>query len=160
MALVDGAHVGALEPVLVARHAVRGVPDHRGELEGGDRSAFLRELRRHRVHLLEVGNQAVDAGEVRVDLRDARIASRSCAASGGGNGNITSHDIGTRFCGILRHQLVQDRGAGARHAEDEERPFDALVLDLAVLLAQLDVAQPGLEQPQQVAARDACGRGS
>ena len=107
-----------------------------GELVLGDRDAFLRQLRAHRVHRLEVGQQAVDAGEVRVDLRDARIARRRCAASGGGNGCITSHVIGTRFggsCAISSCRIeVPVRGRPRMKSGRSMRS----AVDLAVLLAQ------------------------
>ena len=48
---------------------------------------------------LKSGMQAIDAGEVLLDLRDARVGRRRSPRSGGGHGCITSQVIGTRLAG-------------------------------------------------------------
>ena len=44
--------------------------------------------------------------------------------------------------GVLGHEVVEDRGAGARLADDDDRPLDPLLGDAGVRLPPVDEAQP------------------
>jgi hypothetical protein len=55
---------------------------------------------------------------------------------------------------ILGEQLVQDRRAGAREPEHEQRRADRAALDLRVCVQRGRDAQAVLEQAQEVGARE------
>src|SRR5207245_2737815 len=67
------AQIRRLQPVVVARHAVRRREKHAREVVRGERDALLRQLGAHRVHRLEARDEPVDAREVLLHLRDARV---------------------------------------------------------------------------------------
>ena len=150
---VERAMVDRLEPALVVADAVRRREQDRRELVRRDRDALLRQRRAHPVHRLEAGDQLLDAGEVLLDRRDARIGVEARAL---GWRPRAHHLPGRRHAigGIAREQLVQDRRAGARQAEDEERRADGATLDLRVAAQHVLHAQAVLEQAQQIRARD------
>ena len=136
-------HVGFVDqPVRVRRHAVLRREDHAAEVAAGHAHALLREQRAHRVHRLEAGDHELDAVEQLLRRRDARIG-------------VVGRGLGRRqrpvdlprerhaVRGVLREEVVQDRRAGARLADDDDRRHDVGVGDLGMLLAPLDDAEPG-----------------
>ena len=151
---VRGRHVGFVEqPVRVRRHAVLRREDHAAEVAAGHAHALLRQQRAHRVHRLEAGDHELDAVEQLLRRRDARIG-------------VVGRGLGRRqraidlprerhaVRGILREEVVQDRGAGARLADDDDRRHDVGVGDLGVLLAPVDEPEAGREVLDDLARRD------
>ena len=65
------------------------------------------------------------------------------AVSGGGQRAVDLPRERHAVRGILREQVVQDRGAGARLADDHDRRHDVDVGDLGMLLAPLDESRGG-----------------
>ena len=140
---VRGRHVGFVDqPLRVRRHAVLRREDHAAEVAAGHAHALLRQPRAHRVHRLEAGDHELDAVEQLLRRGDARIG-------------VVGRGLGRRervvdlprerhaVRGILREQVVQDRRAGARLADDHDRRHDVDVGDLGMLLAPLDEPEPG-----------------
>ena len=62
--------------------------------------------------------------------------------------------LGHAMVGVAGKQRIQDGGARARCAGDEERLFDGLIADPRVLVEVADELQPPLEYAQQEAARE------
>ena len=153
MGRVDRTQIRALEPGLVARNAVARVEDHAREVVSGERYALLRQPRPHRVHGLEAGQHPVDPAEVLLDLRDARIAleARTLGRRPGVH-HLPGHRHAIR--GVLRQQLVQDRGARARQADHEHGLADRSLFDFRMPHARVVHAQAVLEQTQQIAPRE------
>ena len=85
---VDGAPVerGIVEPILVARHAVLVVEQHRAHRLLHQHDALLGQPRAHRVHRLEPRDQPVDARELRVVRGDPRIGLERCSPRAPGTG--------------------------------------------------------------------------
>jgi hypothetical protein len=147
------AHVLADDPLLVRGHAELHVEDHRHEVVREQRHALLRQLCAHRMHVAELGQQPVDPGQLRIHLRDARVAA---IARGLRRREGVRHLPAERHAElrIERQQLVHAGGAGTRHAEDEHGRDDAPRADLRVAPEDIDPAQAVAEQPQDVLARD------
>ena len=56
--------------------------------------------------------------------------------------------------GILGEQVVEDRGAGAGLADDDDRRSDWLPRDLGMLLAPIDYTEPVLQGAHDVQVSD------
>ena len=153
MRRVDPAQIGPVEPRLVARDAMRGREQHAREVVRGERDALLRQLRAHRVHRLEAGDQAVDARQMLVDRGDARVGLVGGALRRRpGMHHLPGHRHAVRR--VLRQQLVQDRRPGPRQADDEERAFDPAGRDLGMRRVHGGHAQAILEQTDDIGTGD------
>ena len=151
---VDRGEVGLLvDPVLIRVHAELIVEEGRDHRVGHDRDAFLRELRAHGMHRLEGRNLCFDAGEGRVGGGDARVGLKGRRLGR----RRREHDLpGQRSPAvrILGQDVVEDRRAGARHADDDDGRDDPLLRDLGMQLAIAEVVEAVLRRVEDALAGD------
>ena len=152
--LVRGSEIRLVEhPMAVRRHAVlRGERDA-AKRRRGDAHALLRELRAHRVHGPESRHEQVDAREPGIRLGDARIGVVRRGLRRWHRRVDLPRERHARL-GVLREQVVEDRGTGARLADDHDRWDDRDVDDLGVLGSPRDHAQAAREQGHDLVFRD------
>ena len=142
-----------VHPVLVRWHAELIVEQGRTEAVGHQGHALLRQPRAHRMHGPESRHRRVDRRQDRLAARDPRIGVKARPLRGWGGKHALPghrHTIG----GILGKDVVQDRGAGARQADDEHRLHDLLLRDRRILRPIAHEQQAVDEVPQHALARD------
>ena len=111
-----------LQPALIARHAVDAVVTQALEYLRGDVGAFLRLARRHLVEGVELGSE--EAHQIELGLHLCPVDGFPQTAGHGGVGVDQAPGEGGRDGGVTYQQAVQEGRAAARHAGDEDRPFD------------------------------------
>ena len=151
---VCGCHVRLVHhPAGVRRDAVLRGEDHAAKVRRSDANALLREPTAHGVHGQEAGHEQLDTRELRVDLVDAGVGEVGRRL---GRGDRKVHLPGQRRAAgqVLGEDVVEDRGAGARLADDDDGRDDITVGDLGMLLAPVDDGHPVPEQHAHVAGDD------
>ena len=143
---VRGRLVGRVQMAVVDGHDVASAPVVREELVERDEDALVREVARVGVHGLvlglhvvpEPGDQIADLGAVAPFDRVHRVLHLPHGRGAGG--------------GVAGHQLVEDRGARARAAHDEDRLVDRGLQDLGPTTPELGELQPVAQRLEDLGA--------
>lgn len=139
--VVDVAPISLrVDPILIGRHAKLAMEQRRTHRLTHQGDAFLGEQGAHGVHCLESRNHGVDIGEGGRAGFDPRVGLKCRGPGwGGGEHHLPCHrrSIGR----ILGKDIMQDRRARARHADNENRAGDFLGADLGKPLAVRDVLE-------------------
>ena len=147
---VDGRHVGFLdEPTRIGGAAPGGREDQARELGGGHAHALLGQVPTHPVHALEIGDESLGLIELVLALGDARIVV-IVRALRGWRRVVDLPGLRDAIGRIEHQELVEDGGAGARLARDEDRAPDRPPPDLGVPLVPIEDLHPVGEAAHQV----------
>ena len=134
-----GRHMpGRIQPRTIGRDVISCIEPQAAEHMRGDLAALLRRGREQRVQTTKLRRQALERLKLPGHPRHAPIR-----AIGGRIGIDRLPHQRRPIFPIRHHQPVQERGAAARQASDEDRPLDAL-------LADRRRATLGLAQVQQI----------
>jgi len=145
---VDGALIALLQPALVIGHLVSGLELVALQRVAVDGDAFLGQTRRQRVHHPQARRQAIHPGQLAAGAGDAL---RLGALRRGRMHHFPG--LGHAVLRVLGEQHVQQCGAGARQADDEQRGLDRQRRDLRVPRAVALQPQPVGQQVDEMASR-------
>ena len=128
------------QPALIIGQPVLHGEDHAAEGAGEDPHTLLANECIHRVELHEPRDQHLAHLQLGLGLGDAWIGVVGSRLWNRGGVIDLPGQRRTQF-GILSQQVVEDGGAGAGLADDDDGPFDALAGDLGVVLAPVSDLQ-------------------
>ena len=125
---------------------MRGVEAQALKNVGTDLGAFLRRHRRQRMQVADTGRQILEGAKLAVHTRNAPVAAAARQRIG-----IDGFPAMRRaVCGIERQQCVQECGAAARQAGNEDRAFNIGLQKRGRKLLLLLKAQQVSEKAQDV----------
>ena len=140
-------------PAHVRREVVLAPEDHALEVATRDAHALLREPRAGRVHRLHLGSRRVTEVDARLHVVDARVG-------------VVRRRLGWRdravdlpaqrhaIRRVLAEEIVQDRRAGATHADHHDDRPDVGARDVGVLVVPVHDLEPVREVADQVVGCD------
>ena len=157
---VDRAPVerGIVEPILVARHAVLVVEQHACTSSAASCTTHSWASR------APIGCIALKPGSAdrrpRARRRSPRSAdrSRTCSPRAAEHGIVALPGERRAVRGIAREDVVQDRRARARQADDDDRLMHRDARDLGVSAARRDEPEPIAQHAQRARPARSCGR--
>ena len=141
------------QPPGVVRHSVLHAEDHRREIAGEDAHALLADQRAHRMELQEARDDQLGGLQGGLGLGDPRITVVGLGLRWGTRVVDLPRQRRPQV-GVLGQQVVEDGGAGAGLADDDDGLCDRAVGHRGVRGAVRDDVQPVHQRPLEVAAGD------
>ena len=151
---VGGGVIGVVhQPPLIVGQPILHSEDHAAEGAGEDPHTLLADECVHGVELHETGDELLAHLQLSLGLGDARIGVvGSRLWNGEGVVDLPSQRR-TQF-GILSQQVVEDRGAGAGLADDDDGALDPLAGDRRIVVAPLGDLEAVAQRQDHVGGGD------
>ncbi len=145
-----------VEPAPVAGDVGEIEPRRHEEMIAEEVVAFLRVVHVDGVDLVELRPDPLEQREPALGLAEAPVAPAFVLAELVGNGRVGLPERQKARALVQRQEALQQRRAGTREAQDEQRPLDPLLKDLRMLRDQLLKAQPVERALHELALQHEC----